>query len=166
MSRVRVCRKPNCNKLISFEQSNPYCSEHAGLYHKRNPFAKQQRKQNYSMYNKYKRDKEANAFYHSKQWRTVSNHIKREAYFTCQCCGHTYDKTGYLVVDHIIPRRVDKRKQSDEDNLWVLCKRCHYWKGELENRIYQSQSLVVNMDTSKKWDRGKMTEWILKHEHK
>ncbi|WP_371812531.1 HNH endonuclease [Leuconostoc sp. LN180020] len=39
--------------------------------------------------------------------------------FTCECCGRTSTTKGYLVVDHIIPRKIDKRKQLDKGNLWV-----------------------------------------------
>ncbi|KRM62093.1 hypothetical protein FC26_GL000824 [Paucilactobacillus vaccinostercus DSM 20634] len=59
---------------------------------------------------------------------------------------------------------MDRRKQLEVNNLWVICKRCHYWKGQLEDELYQSQSLIENLDVSKQWDRDKVTAWIMKHE--
>lgn len=165
MVRVKVCRKPECHNTIPFEQDNPYCNAHATLYRPRDYHTtKWQRRSKYTNYNRYKRDKEANAFYHTKQWSSLSMQLKRQAYFTCQCCGHTYDKPGYLITDHVIPRRVDKRRQLDVHNLWVICKRCHYWKGQLEGNVYQSQSAIENIDTSKNWSEDECRIWILKHE--
>lgn len=165
--RVKTCRKPECHNTIPYDQANPYCTDHASLYHPHSyKTTRWDRHMKYSKYNRYKRDKEANKFYHTKAWSSLSKQLKREAYFTCQCCGHTYDRPGYLITDHIIPRRVDKRRQLDVTNLWVICKRCHYWKGELEDEAYQSASMIDNIDTSKSWDREACQDWILKQEDK
>ncbi|GKT04419.1 prophage pi1 protein 32 [Furfurilactobacillus sp. OKN36] len=164
MPVMRVCKAAGCHRSVSADQENPYCSEHAQYYRKQPVHKSAQGKRRYSQYNKYRRDKEANAFYHDKHWSHLSVRLKREAYFTCECCGHTYDKSGYLVVDHITPRRVDKRKQLDTDNLWVICKRCHYWKGELEKEIYKPKATFENLDASKKWDKDKCQKWILQKE--
>lgn len=165
MPRVRMCRKAGCYHEIPYDQPNPYCSQHSSLYHGTySRLAQHKRRTSYQSYNRYKRDKEANTFYQSKQWKKLSRWLKEQAYFTCACCGHTYDKPGYLVTDHIVPRRVDRRKQLEVNNLWVICKRCHYWKGQLEDELYQSQSLIQNLDVSKQWDRDKVTAWIMKHE--
>ncbi|MCT4451418.1 HNH endonuclease [Lactiplantibacillus plantarum] len=161
--QLKVCRKSGCDNTIPYEQKNPYCNIHSSLYH---PFHYNttQRRQSYSQYNRYKRDKEANHFYHTKRWANMSLMLKRRAYFTCAVCGHTYDKPGYLVTDHIVPRRVDKRKQLDVENLWVICKRCHYWKGMFESTTYRSDSLIDNLDVSKHWDKEQIKEWILNKE--
>lgn len=160
--RYKVCRKPNCDVVIPYTQHNPYCTQHAYLYkprHKRD-------RQSIQTYNQFSRDKEANRFYHTQAWRIISRQIKQHAYFTCQCCDRTYDKPNYLIVDHIVPRRIDKRRQLDRTNLWLLCKRCHYWKTELEKKIYTSQSLIENLDTGKRWTTDKICEWILDKEGK
>lgn len=163
MTRVRMCRKPGCTYTIPYNQTNPYCSEHAKLYNQE-PIGKRPRKQSY--YNQYKRDKKANAFYQSKAWEHTAAESKARAYYTCAVCEHTYDKPGYLITDHITPLRVDKRRRLDRENLWVLCKACHYWKTQLENQIYTSQSLVDNLDVSHKWTRQKITAWILRRRKK
>lgn len=159
--RYKVCRKPDCDVKIAFEQDNPYCTNHASMWHKPTPYARQHSKQQQKFYNKYKRDKEANSFYHNKQWEHLAKLVKEQAYFTCECCGHTYDKPRYLISDHIVPRKIDKRKQLDRDNIWCICQECHYWKTKLENKVYTSQSLIANLDTAKQWNKGRCTEWIL-----
>ncbi|WP_338209324.1 HNH endonuclease signature motif containing protein [Lactiplantibacillus paraxiangfangensis] len=161
--RIKVCRKSGCTTKIPYDQSNPFCDEHRNLYHP-STWKQTERRQSYSKYNRFKRDKEANQFYHTKQWSGISKSLKTQACNTCTICGHTYDKPGYLVTDHIIPRRVDKRRQLDLNNLWVICKRCHYWKGELESQVYNSDSLVANIDASHQWNRQKVAHWILEKE--
>lgn len=164
--RYKICRKPDCDAKIPFGQDNPYCISHASMWHKPTQYVRHSSKQRQKLYNRYKRDKEANAFYHSKQWTNLSQSLKRQAYFTCECCGHTYDKPRYLITDHIVPRRIDKRKQIDRDNLWVICQECHYWKTRLENKVYTSQSLIANLDTAKQWNKKQCTEWILEQRRK
>ncbi|WP_238786170.1 HNH endonuclease [Leuconostoc citreum] len=81
--------------------------------------------------------------------------------FTCECCGRTSTTKGYLVVDHIIPRKIDKRKQLDKGNLWVICKRCHWYKGLLEDDVYTDGLSIENIDVSKSWQRDDVCQWIL-----
>ncbi|WP_260144382.1 HNH endonuclease, partial [Leuconostoc citreum] len=76
----------------------------------------------------------------------LSAGLKQQAMFTCECCGRTSTTKGYLVVDHIIPRKIDKRKQLDKDNLWVICKRCHWYKGLLEDDVYTDGLSIENID--------------------
>ena len=147
--RYKICRKPDCDAKIPYTQENPYCAVHAGMYHKRSAYTRSNDKRRVKYYNRYQRDQEANQFYKSKRWIHLAKQLKRERYFTCECCGHTFDKPNALVTDHIIPRRIDKRKQWDVNNLWVICQWCHYWKTQLENKVYKSQSLIVNLDTAK-----------------
>lgn len=59
------------------------------------------------------------------------------------------------------PRKIDKRKQLDNDNLWVICKRCHWYKGMLENDVYTDGLFLENIDTSKSWDKYEVRQWIL-----
>lgn len=161
--RVKVCRKSGCNNVIPYSQGNPYCADHASLYKPNYADATKHVKRDTSYYDKYKRDKESAAFYKSKIWEHTARDAKAHAYFTCACCGKTYDKPGYLVTDHIVPLRIDRSKCLDHDNLWVLCKGCHYWKTQLEDKIYKSQSRIENLDTATKWTREKISAWILAH---
>lgn len=136
-----------------------YCDKHRSLA--RPVKSTKTKRQANKMYNMYKRDKEANAFYHSREWANMSKSIKRQGFNTCECCGRTFDKKGYLVVDHIVPRRVDKSRQLDSNNLWILCKKCHWYKGLLESKVYQPNLFVENLDASKKWNKEKCRDWIL-----
>lgn len=161
--RVKVCRKTGCNNTIPYGQANPYCAVHAKLYKPIDVKPIQRASRSTSYYDRYKRDKESTAFYHSKIWEHTAHMLKAQAFFTCAVCGRTYDRSGYLVVDHIVPLRIDRRKCLDKANLWVLCKGCHYWKTQLEEKIYTSQSTVENLDVSTKWTRSKISEWVLAH---
>ncbi|MCJ8184798.1 HNH endonuclease [Lactiplantibacillus pentosus] len=165
--RMKVCRMSGCNELVSYEQENPFCTKHASYYKPRpyQHYNKWERKQLNKDYNRNHRDKEANDFYHSVAWRKLSRVAKERAYMTCECCGHTALGKGKLVVDHITPRRIDKRKQLDSNNLWVLCYSCHYWKGQLEQDIYEDgdENFISNLDVATQWDRESCREWILGH---
>ena len=158
--QLKKCRYPTCNQLIPFDQKNPFCKKHGKNWHQRQ-FNYQ--KTNYKNYNKYQRDPVANAFYHSARWRRLSADLRRQSMWTCECCGHTYDAKSFLVVDHIIPFKVEPRLKLDRKNLWVLCKKCHFWKTKLEQQIYGT-SLIANLDTSKAWPRKKIQNWILARE--
>ena len=158
--QLKKCRYPTCNQLIPFDQKNPFCKKHGKNWHQRQ-FNYQ--KTNYKNYNKYQRDPVANAFYHSAPWRRLSADLRRKSMWTCECCGHTYDAKSFLVVDHIIPFKVEPRLKLDRKNLWVLCKKCHFWKTKLEQQIYGT-SLIANLDTSKAWPRKKIKNWILTRE--
>lgn len=158
--KLRQCRYPTCHKLIPYDQ--PFCTDHMKYYHRpkvRSPY----RKTNYIEYNHNRRDKKANQFYHSRGWKNLSAELRRQALWTCAACGRTKDGPSYLVVDHIIPLKVDPRRKLDRDNLWVLCKRCHFWKTKLEQKIY-GDDLIANLDASKHWSRSKIRDWILNHE--
>ncbi|MBS0941684.1 HNH endonuclease [Leuconostoc mesenteroides] len=164
MARVKICRKPDCHNTIPYVQDNPYCEIHKAMYRPKpefKPKSSYERKRQQHEYNANKRDKEANEFYHNKTWKHLSAGLKQQAMFTCECCGRTSTTKGYLVVDHIIPRKIDKRKQLDKDNLWVICKRCHWYKGMLEDDVYTDGLFLENIDTSKSWGKGEVRQWIL-----
>lgn len=164
--QLKHCRYPTCTTLIPRGQANPYCTKHAHLYKPWKPTIYQHnRKQSYKQYNLTKRDKVANAFYHSRQWVAMSRHMRQQAYFTCTCCGRTRDEKNFLVVDHIIPLKVNWRERLVPSNLWVLCKECHYWKTQLEQQIY-GDSVIENLDTSKRWTKSKIQKFILSKEQK
>lgn len=161
--RMKVCRKSGCNNAIPYNQKNPYCTVHAFLYKPNHADVTKHVKRDTSYYDKYKRDKESAAFYQSKIWEHTARTVKAKSFFTCAICDRTYDKPGYLVTDHIVPLKIDRRRCLDPQNLWVLCKGCHYWKTQLEEKIYTSQSRIENIDVSTKWTRSKISEWVLAH---
>ncbi|MCH3989866.1 MAG: HNH endonuclease [Lactobacillus sp.] len=155
--QLKQCRYPTCTKLVSRSQANPFCKDHAQYWQP--PKSSPYRKTDYKMYNRFKRDKQADAFYHSKQWKRLSEKLRRKSIWTCQCCGRTRDRVSFLVVDHIVPLKVDPSRRLDEKNLWVLCKQCHFWKTQLETQIYGA-SRISNLDASKSWPREKIANWI------
>ena len=164
LARVKICRKTNCHVTIPYAQDNPYCATHKDMYRPKpefKPKSSYERKRQQREYNLHKRDKEANEFYMNKTWKHLSAGMKQQALFTCECCGRTSTTKGYIVVDHIIPRKIDKRKQLDKTNLWVICKRCHWYKGMLEEDVYTDGLMLENIDTSKSWGKDEARDWIL-----
>lgn len=159
--QVRRCRYSTCNRLIP-RSGIPYCKQHASLY-KPHVFTRKHRKGYFKDYNANKRDPIANQFYHSKEWKRTSARLRKQAFNTCSICGRSKDGSSQLVVDHIIPLKIEPRLKLSEDNLWVLCKECHYWKTKLEKNIYGS-SKVANLDISKAWPKEKIKNFILKKE--
>ncbi|WEV36226.1 HNH endonuclease signature motif containing protein [Lactobacillus sp. ESL0677] len=161
--QLKRCRYATCNNLIP-KSGIPYCKLHAYLYHPYK-FKCKHRAGYYRQYNRLKRDPIANQFYHSKEWRQLSDRLRKQSFYTCQVCGRTKDGSSMLVVDHIIPLKVQPSLRLTRSNLWVLCKECHYWKTKLEQKIY-SDSIVANLDISKRWSIDKIKQYILSNEVK
>ncbi|WP_445238763.1 HNH endonuclease [Lacticaseibacillus paracasei] len=85
-------------------------------------------------YDMNKRDEQASAFYHSKQWQRVRDYVYSRDLATCQVCGNVVQDRK--IVDHIVPRMLCSVEQAlDSNNLWVLCPKCHYRKTQLEQVI-------------------------------
>ncbi|WP_225366594.1 HNH endonuclease [Lacticaseibacillus paracasei] len=81
-----------------------------------------------------KRDEQASAFYHSKQWQRVRDYVYSRDLATCQVCGNVVKNRK--IVDHIVPRRLCTPEQAlDSSNLWTLCYKCHFRKTKLEQII-------------------------------
>ncbi len=144
MPRVHECGITNCHKVIPMGQR--YCRQHWEVMRQRHPVpdtplsrslaaaTKALRSAANQKYNATGRDQEANAFYHSKQWRPVRDHVYSRDMATCQACGEVVKDRK--LVDHIIPRRLCTWTQAlDPSNLWTLCYRCHTIKTELEQHI-------------------------------
>lgn len=69
-----------------------------------------------------------------KQRKIVAKSRKRCRF--CRC----FPKGRLKHVDHIIPYRVARKGNSDPNgnqNLWVLCRRCHCRKTQIERVLYQ-----------------------------
>jgi len=104
------------------------------------------RKESYSSYDKYKRDKQSTAFYKSKAWKVLSNEVYIEQHGLCQICLEnkkmvtgSFDKNGNFkrnIIDHIIPIKIDWSKRLCKDNLWVLCISCHSKKTAEDKKKY------------------------------
>lgn len=78
------------------------------------------RKKNGADYNKHQRDRNADRFYHSKEWKKVSKAVLAKAGYKCAVCG------GLAVeVHHIKEIRTDWDLRFDPANLMPLCTSCH-----------------------------------------
>lgn len=136
-TRRHRCEEPGCRELIPLGAR--WCDKHYPKHHaeyeawKAKQANDHRRKLKQRRYNQTKRDDEANAFYHSPQWTKVRNYIYARDLGTCQVCGEVI--TDRKIADHIVPRRLDKTKQLDTTNLWLLCYSCHTAKTQLEETI-------------------------------
>lgn len=143
---VHECGEPLCHKIVSV--SKRYCPQHQQQHeaewqqkkddYRRSKLGQAIRAQKAKRYDLTERDKEATAFYQSKQWRSVRDYVYARDGATCQSCGNVV--TNRKVVDHVVPLRLCDHKQAlDSRNLWVLCYRCHYRKTKLEQIISKQQ---------------------------
>lgn len=83
------------------------------------------KKINNKIYDRNKRDKESNKFYHSVEWKKVRLIVLNNNPF-CIDCGKPAD-----TVDHIIAIKKGGSKL-DVNNLQSMCKSCHNIKENLE----------------------------------
>jgi 5-methylcytosine-specific restriction endonuclease McrA len=139
---VHECGQPLCHQIVPVSQR--YCDVHQRMHeeewrkqkddYRRSKLAKSIKAQKAKTYDLTERDKEATAFYRSRQWRSVRDAVYARDGATCQSCGNVV--TDRKIVDHIIPLRLCKGGQAlDSANLWTLCYRCHYRKTRLEQVI-------------------------------
>lgn len=72
-------------------------------------------------------------FYSSWEWKRVRYEALARFSHRCQCCGWQPGDTaqGYLVADHIKPRRKYPELALDVDNVQVLCNACNMGKGSV-----------------------------------
>ena len=76
-----------------------------------------------AQYDRRFRDREADAFYHSREWKRLRQNYLIENPFCVEC--RKYGKlTWATVVDHIIPIR-QGGPALEESNLQALCASCH-----------------------------------------
>lgn len=141
------CGEPLCHVIIPV--SERYCKKHKAQHEqewqrKKDEYRKSKLGQaikaaKVKQYDQTKRDPEAVAFYHSKQWQSVRDAVYARDLATCQVCGNVV--TNRKIVDHIIPRRLCSVKEAlDSNNLWTLCGSCHYRKTKLEQIIAKQQN--------------------------
>jgi len=113
MPLAKICRAPNCNKLIPSDKA--YCEAHQPP--PRIPFANAARS-NEGLYN-------------TAKWRSLRKRIITEAPY-CVKCGANKN----LQVHHKIPPRGDEDLFYDIDNLVPICRSCHriFTAREIGNR--------------------------------
>lgn len=111
----KPCKAPGCRNLTE----KTYCEEHDKI-----------RLKSYKDYNRYKRDKDSEAFYNSSPWRKLSKEY-RINHPLCELCLSIGIYTPAQMVDHIVPIRQGGARL-DESNLQSLCYRCHEAKSKKE----------------------------------
>lgn len=127
-----------------------YCKEHARLREMTQQPSSMSPDSRYAIssrnryYNRFKRDKEANAFYHSKGWTSVRNYVKVRDMMISGISGKMLTDHNF-IVDHVIPRRLCKNPLDDR-NLWLLSRQEHNTKTKLEERMTDHQLLAMTKD--------------------
>lgn len=137
MAKWHECIKTTCNELVQYPKQ--YCEKHKIESVQLNEKKRKERaKKKNKVYNLHNRDKEANSFYQSKAWKSMRHYIIERDHYQCQVCGEPVNDRK--IIDHIVPRRVDKTKQLAESNLWTLCYRCHTYKTQIEEQLLNSNN--------------------------
>ena len=137
--KMHHCYHVGCHELLPFEVK--YCRKHT-INKIRTPEDSKRDK----FYNQYKRDKEANSFYHSKRWTDTRNYVvARDMYVSGVSEEILNDKD--IIVDHIVPLKLlsgDDRYEMS--NLWLLSRREHNIKTKLEQSMKPNQLRHVSKD--------------------
>lgn len=130
MPLVHFCNWRGCQQIIPKDKR--FCDEHQALHDKQwSPrYTKQSKRMADKVYNHFRRDQEANAFYHSKAWTEVRDYVKQRDKMISGLSHRMLNDHDY-IVDHIVPRRlVDD--PLDAHNLWLLSRREHNRKTKYE----------------------------------
>lgn len=124
-----------CGKTIPY--SEKYCSECA-----------KEHKQDTTYYDKYNRNKESRAFYHSKEWLCIRAYVM--ARYNGLCLYSLYVEGELVpadVVHHIVELSEDDSKALDFDNLIPLCSSVH---SSLHSNYRESDKVMLRQ-LLKKW---------------
>jgi 5-methylcytosine-specific restriction endonuclease McrA len=68
-------------------------------------------------------------FYKTREWRDVRYKALVKFGKKCQACGET---SGFIHVDHILPRSKHPKLELDIENLQVLCEACNIGKSNTD----------------------------------
>ena len=123
---LRPCNKMGCSELTR----NSYCDKHRHS-------AVEQNKERHKYYDKYRRNKKHDRFYHSSAWIKLRDYVRIRDNGVCQQCLNEKRITIGKPVDHIVPIAVDWDKRLDEDNVWLLCQACHTKKTLADVKNYR-----------------------------
>ncbi|WP_017435133.1 HNH endonuclease [Saccharococcus caldoxylosilyticus] len=124
---LRPCNKIGCPNLTK----NRYCKQHKHLVEQR-----QRTRRNDKEYDKHKRNQQARAFYHSREWERLRQAALARDHYLCQHCLQHNRITRAVIVDHIVPISVDWSKRLSLDNTQSLCHPCHNRKTAEDRRRY------------------------------
>lgn len=103
----KICSKPGCRELTA----DRYCAQHKG--------------DNNRYYDKYQRNQEAKAFYHSLEWRRAREQALIRDHGLCQHCLRDKQITTADMVHHIKPIKTHWHLRLLLSNLLSLCNSCH-----------------------------------------
>lgn len=144
MPLVHLCCWRNCNKIIPKNQK--YCDYHKSLHDKQwsQHYSKEDKRTADRVYNYTRRDQEANAFYHNKEWTKVRDYVKRRDLMRSGLSGRVLNNHDY-IVDHIKPRRLCNNP-FDVDNLWLLSRAEHNRKTKYEEVLPDSVLATLTRD--------------------
>ncbi|MFC3843671.1 HNH endonuclease [Paenibacillus sp. MAH-36] len=119
----KLCSKAGCGELIA---PNTYrCAKH--------PIDNKARHKDYS---DKRRDKVAQAFYESKDWRRLRAVVISKCFGLCARCKDNGRLRAGYIVDHIIPISEAWELRLTENNLQYLCKAHHNVKTGEDKRLY------------------------------
>jgi 5-methylcytosine-specific restriction enzyme A len=124
---LRPCNKIGCTNLTR----DRYCEQHKHLAEQR-----QRTRRNDKEYDKHKRNQQARAFYHSREWERLRQAALARDHYLCQHCLQHNRITRATIVDHIVPISVDWSKRLLLDNTQSLCHPCHNRKTAEDKRRY------------------------------
>jgi 5-methylcytosine-specific restriction enzyme A len=124
---LKPCNKIGCTELTR----ERYCNKHKHLAEQR-----QRIRRNDKEYDKNKRNQQARAFYHSREWERLRQAALARDHYLCQHCLQHNRITRATIVDHIVPIAVDWSKRLSLDNTQSLCHPCHNRKTAEDKRRY------------------------------
>ena len=75
-------------------------------------------------------------FYKTREWRDVRYKALVKFGKKCQACGET---SGYIHVDHILPRSKYPDRELDINNLQVLCEACNIGKSNTDTTDWRDK---------------------------
>jgi 5-methylcytosine-specific restriction protein A len=122
---MKYCDFNGCNNKI---ERGAYCEEHKRSIQS----IRRKKKKKYIYHHDNKQ------FYNSKPWKNMRSYIYERERGLCQRCGRfVFGKKAH--VHHVIPIKEDPTLRLDENNLMLLCPRCHI---EEENKDKEKQPIV------------------------
>lgn len=97
------------------------------------------------------RDKQATAFYHSKQWVRLSKYVKVKQGYISEVSGQVLNDND-TQVDHVIKRSLlPVEEQYNQDNLWLISRHEHSIKTAIENKMVRDGKSNVLTHLDKQW---------------
>lgn len=133
---LHKCNYRGCTQIVPKEHK--FCDYHYRIWrHQHHAFNRAKKLKADREYNMYSRDREANRFYHSREWTRTRNAVKNRDLMQSGASGQMLSDHDY-IVDHIVKRDLCNDKY-DMNNLWLLSRAEHNIKTRLERQLSDSQ---------------------------